>query len=81
MSDLRDAIEASMNDFSLGTVERIDRAVARISAVAFDAKTVGRVIDEHYRARLAADPNGPRVHECGSYCGRDIAERLAGLPA
>ncbi len=40
------------------------------------AETVGRVIDEHYRARRDADPKGPPVHECGSYCGADIASRL-----
>jgi hypothetical protein len=77
VTQLRDAIEASMNDFSLGTEERLTRAEQRILAVAFDPKEVGRIIDEHYRARRDADPKGPPLHECGSYCGADIAERLA----
>ena len=41
------------------------------------ASAVGRVIEDHYQARRAADPNGPPVHECGGYCGADISARLA----
>lgn len=60
--------------------QRVAEAENEAVAAALEPARVGRIIDEHYRARRAADPNGPPLHECGSYCGADIAARLSESP-
>lgn len=60
--------------------QRVAEAENEAVAAVLDPVRVGRIIDEHYRARRDADPSGPPLHECGSYCGRDIADRLATPP-
>lgn len=56
---------------------RVAEAENEAVTAALEPARVSRIIDEHYRARREADPNGPPLHECGPYCGRDIAARLA----
>lgn len=52
---------------------------ATLAVFPADAMVVGRIIDEHYRFRRDADPKGLPLHECGSFCGADIAARLAAV--
>lgn len=60
--------------------QRVAEAEREAVAAALTPARVGRIVDEHYRARRAADPSGPALHECGTYCGADIASRLAADP-
>jgi len=61
MSRLRDAIEASMNDFSLGTEARLNRAEKRILAAAFDPTPSETALSAAIKA-LPMRWNGSPVH-------------------
>jgi len=75
MSDLREAIEASMNDIGLGWEERLDRSEERIRAAILANIDPARSFTASMLAAIAADDPWAAGFRAGWQAAREAALR------